>query len=73
MNEQPRPRSLRRVWTRNTLVIGALALVALVALDGRQERLALVGCALLAIWNTTTIVRSWVFLTGYRWFWWWRR
>lgn len=63
------PRSLASVWARNNLVIGVLALLALMVVDGG---LVLVGVLLALGVNTVSVVRSWVFLSGYRWFWWWR-
>lgn len=72
MNRENAPR-FRRVWLRNTLVIGGLALVALIALKGPRLRLALVAAAGLELWNTVTIIRSWLFAAEYRYLWWWRR
>lgn len=63
------PRCLFRIWARNTAVIVALALVALVLVD---TRIALIGAAVLVVMNTVSIIRTWMWLTGYRWFWWWR-
>ena len=67
------PRRFRSMWLRNTLGIGALALLALLALDGPTLRLALVGAVVLELWMTTAVVKSWAFTANYRWFWWWRR
>lgn len=70
MNER---KSYHRVWLLGTVVLVVLALVALAVLEGPRERLALVGCAVAEVWLTVTVVRSWLFLLGYRRFWWWRR
>jgi hypothetical protein len=66
-------KSYHRVWLLGTVVLVVLALLALAVLEGPRERLALVGCAVAEAWLTVTVVRSWLFLLGYRRFWWWRR
>ncbi|GLZ43724.1 hypothetical protein [Actinokineospora sp. NBRC 105648] len=65
--------SLARIWARNTVLIGIVTAVLCLLVNAVHVRLVLVaGLALLA-WNTVTVIRSWLWITEYRLFWWWRR